>query len=456
MEQANAGGMRCGGGRLVAVLALCGFSLPAFATGFYLNQQTVQGLARTDAGNAAAATDASTVYFNPAGLAFLWRDGVMDAGNTQFAIGAHLIVPTSDHLNANSTAATAATGGAPVRYAGPNASDPTNATPVPNLFVAHRLDGGNAFVGLGITSPFGLAAKFNSDWFGRYDSIETSLRTINVSAVGAYRITPTFAIGGGLDMQYARTKSSSAIPNPLNAGGPTAATDARIESTGSTWTPGFNVGVMWQAAERTRVGLHYRSEMRHKITGTTVTSGFTGALAAGNGATGANALLKLPQIVSAGVSHEVNGKLTLYGEVDWFGWGTLNEIRLRFDNGTADAVRPASNRNTFAYAIGAEYKQSADLTLRAGVQLDYTPTVDGFRDTTFPDANRLNFAAGASYRLSQRTWLDFAVNHVKFRTAEIAVTRQFFGGTALASSATVNDVVTPRINTLSAQLRYAF
>jgi hypothetical protein len=53
-------------------------------------------------------------------------------------------------------------------------------------------------------------------------------------------------------------------------------------------------------------------------------------------------------------------------------------------------------------------------------------------------------------------FLDFAVNHVKFRTATVSVTRSFFDGTALASSVTVNDVVALRINTLSAQIRYAF
>ena len=41
-------------------------------------------------------------------------------------------------------------------------------------------------------------------------------------------------------------------------------------------------------------------------------------------------------------------------------------------------------------------------------------------------------------------------------TAEIGITRTFFDGTALASSATVNDSVSPKIQTFSAQLRYAF
>ena len=192
------------------------------------------------------------------------------------------------------------------------------------------------------------------------------------------------------------------------------------------------------------------------MTGTVVTSGLPAALAAGNGALGASSKLKLPQVVTAGVSRQINDRFTLYGEVDWYGLGVLNELPIQFDNGSADSVRQANYRNSFAYAVGGEYRQSDVLTLRSGVQLDFTPTVDGFRDTTFPDSNRLVFAAGASYQLSKRTYLDFAANHVKFRTATVAVQRTFFAGTAVASTVNVNDSVNGRINTLSAQIRYAF
>ena len=192
------------------------------------------------------------------------------------------------------------------------------------------------------------------------------------------------------------------------------------------------------------------------MSGTVTTSGLTGLLAAGNGAVGATSRLKLPRVVGTGVAHRVDDRLTLYGEVDWYGWATLKELRIQYDNGAADSVRVTNYRNTFAYAIGGEYRQTARLTLRSGVQWDFTPTVDGFRDTTFPDSNRFVIAAGASYRVSSGAYFDFAVNHVSFRTATVAVQRPFFAGTALASTVNVNDVVNARINTLSVQLRQAF
>lgn len=452
-------GIGAGMGVRARVVAACIMGLmvsPALATGFFLNQQSVQGLGRTDAGNAVAAGDPSTVYSNPAGLPYLWRDSATQGSNTLFAFSTHLIIPTSDHVNTGSTATTPGSGGAAVRYAGVNFSDPTEPTPVPNMFIAHKLAGDNAYVGLAITSPFGLSAKYSDDWFGRYDATEVSLRTVNFAMVGAYQFTPALSVGGGLDVQYARSKLVQAVPNPLNAGGPTAATDARAESTGTAWTPGFNIGAMYQADDATRFGLHYRSAMHHKITGTVTTTGLTGALAAGNGVVGATSQLNLPQIVTAGVMRRIGDKLTVYGEIDWYGWSIVKELRVQFDNGTADAVRPANYRNTFAYAVGADYAWSERLTVRGGVQFDFTPTVDATRDTTFPDSDRIVFATGASYRFNRRTYFDFAAGHVKFRTAGIGITRSFFTGTAVASTATISDSVTPSVTTVSAQVRYAF
>src|SRR5512145_1349765 len=42
------------------------------AAGFFINQQTVRGLGRVNAGVAAAADEPSTTFFNAAGLAHLW------------------------------------------------------------------------------------------------------------------------------------------------------------------------------------------------------------------------------------------------------------------------------------------------------------------------------------------------------------------------------------------------
>ena len=100
MARGSAAGGRHAGARLGAAILLTGLSPLAAATGFFLNQQSVQGLGRADAGNAVAATDASTVYYNPAGLPLLWQNADARGSDTLFALGAQGIFPTANHSNA--------------------------------------------------------------------------------------------------------------------------------------------------------------------------------------------------------------------------------------------------------------------------------------------------------------------------------------------------------------------
>jgi long-chain fatty acid transport protein len=425
----------------------------ACATGFFINQQGVRALARVGAGNAAIADDLATVYFNPAGLTELWTSG---EPRHRFSVGVHLIVPRSEQTNTGSTATTPGTLGAPVPLRGGNGRNPTAPTPVPSLYWAHELVPGRAAIGAGITSPFGLAAEFPRDWYGRYDAVEAALRTVNLTAVAAYRFDSGISVGGGLDFQYANSLLATAIPNPLTPGGPTAATDGRAETKGHDWSPGFNLGVLVPLSNDTRIGVHYRSGVKHTLEGSTRISGLSGPLAPFNRRVGASANLHLPAIAAVAVRHRWDAQLQWLASVEWYDWSRFREVRVRFDDGSPDAVRTANYRDAYAAAVGAEYQLSHQLTARGGIRHDRTPTVDGFRDTTVPDANRLWLGVGATWRSSPEAAWDFAFNHVAFRHADVALTRTFFQGTPLASTVVVNGRAKSVVNTFAVEYRRAF
>lgn len=443
-----------------AATLLLGFAGPASATGFFINQQGVKELGRVGAGNAAAADSLGTIYFNPAGLTGIWgqepsrpRD---DTARTRIGIGVHLIVPRSTQQDTGSTAATPGTLGGAVPSGGDDGRNPTNPTPVPTVFWAHEVERNRLAIGAGITAPFGLAASFPSAWYGRYDAIEAALRTVNLTAVAAYRFDSGVSVGGGVDFQYAHSLLVTAIPNPLTPGGPTAATDGRSETRGHAWTPGFNLGVLVPVTDRTRIGWHYRSGMKHKLDGSTMVSGLTGPLAPFNGTVGARADLHLPATGTVALRHAWSHDLHLLASVDWFDWSRFSEVRVRFANGSPDAVRTTRYRDTFSAAAGAEYRVSDRLAARGGIRFDQTPTTSGFRDTTVPDANRAWLGVGATWRSSDTSSWDFAFNHVIFRTAEVGVTRTFFDGTPLASTVVVNGSARSVVNTLAMEYRRAF
>jgi long-chain fatty acid transport protein len=444
-----------GRSRSALCAALIAAAQTSQATGFFVNQQSVRGLGRVDAGVVAAADDASTIFFNAAGLAYLWCEGA-GCPREESSAGVQVIIPRSKLTDSASAAATPGTLGQSLPYAGTGFRDPSDPTPIPNIYYARRLARTDTYVGLGLGAPFGLASKYSKDWFGRYDAIEAMLRTINLSAVAAYAPSRWFSIGGGIDVQYAKTKLVTAIPDPLAPGGPTVATDGRSSTEGSAWTPGFNLGMMVGLDDATRLGLSFRSAMNHRISGDATTSDLTGPLAAANGTVGARAKLKLPAMAGIGLVRHVTDQLSLLAEYDWYGWSSFDEIRVSFDDGRPDVARTARYRDAWAASVGAEWAVSDSMSLRGGIRFDRTPTVDGNRDTTLPDADRLWFGLGGSYRLSKASTIDVALNHVLFRSAAIDVTRVFFQGSPLESAVRIQGKADSRVNTISVNYACSF
>jgi long-chain fatty acid transport protein len=447
--------MRQGLATAAFACAMLGTVGAAEAAGFFIDQQSVSGLGRADAGDAAAAQDASTVFYNPAGITELWRDAD-PSRDTILQSGMHIIIPQSHLSNGGSTATTPGSGGMPVGYPGSDAINPGLTTPVGNAYIVHRLLNGAAYVGLGVTSPFGLSGEYHSDWFGRYDNLKASLQAVNIGPVVAIPINSYLSAGGGIDIQYQKSVLSSAIPNPLAPGGPSTATDGHFDVRGNAWAVGYNIGILVKPMPALRFGVHYRSALDHTLTGTASTSGFSGLLSALNTSAGASAVSKLPNIVTSGAVYQINPKLSVFGEFSWYGWGRLGSTSIQFDNGSPPLVVAGGYRDTYAAGIGAEYRWSEELTLRTGFRFDRTPTEDQFRSTSFADANRYWLAGGATYKLSEAISIDFAFVHVIENATQVDVTRTFFDGSALASSANIRANVHSSVTTVSAAFNYRF
>ncbi len=416
------------------------------ATGFYVPQQTAYGAGRANAGGVAMAQDASTVFFNPAGMTELKRPEMIAAAN--------IVRPSVSFSNQGTTFTSAATGATPVAVAGNSGGQPGSPTPTGSLFYARPVSS-NWWMGIGISAPFGLKLQYPSRWFGRYDSIESRLITVDVAPTVAYRLTKTLSLGAGLNIQYADARLTGAVPNTLSPQGFTATTDGRSKLTGDDLTPGWNAGLLWKMTPSTRIGVHYRSKMDHSIDGHNKVSGLAGPLGTLNGKFNINTKLKLPDVLSAGFAHKLSNQTTIVGEAQWFGCNRYEEIRVRFDSGAPTIVRPQDYRNTYTVSAGAEHRWRRDITFRAGVQYDRTPTVDEYRDTSVPDDNRIWTAVGVSYRPSRQTELTLSFQHVFFNDPNIDVTRTFFAGTPAQGSVRIRGRADSHVNTLSLAFRLA-
>lgn len=130
-----------------ASAAVLGFSIDARAVGFALEHQSVSNLGYAFAGGAASAEDASTIYWNPAGMTRLpSRQGVLGLnaiyGSARF---------TDQGTISPAGPASPITGG--------EGGNPVGLNWVPNLYYTTDL-AQDLKAGLGINSPFGLDTKY--------------------------------------------------------------------------------------------------------------------------------------------------------------------------------------------------------------------------------------------------------------------------------------------------------
>ena len=434
----------------IATLPLAAMLYPAasFAGAFYVPQQDIQGIGRAFAGDAAGIDDPSTIFTNPAGMTLL--------GVPQISAGISGIRPTFSLHDRGSTSATPGTLGIPVPTLGNNGGDPGSWTPVPNLFAAVPAADGRLWFGLGVSAPFGLSLQYDPTWFGRYDSVESKLLTIDVAPSVAYKINDFLSIGGGIDLQYADATLSNAVPNTLVPGGPSPFTDGFAKVKENGFAVGFNLGVMLQPLPGTRVGLAYRYGITQNLEGNTTISGLTGPLGGLNGNFSSTTALNLPSIVSLGVSQQVTPELTLLAGVQWFDWSRFSELRIQVDNGQPATVLPQGYRNSWTANIGAEYRWSDALTLRAGFQYDQTPTVDAFRSTDLPDGDRYWIAIGATFKLSDSLLIDAAYAHAFFDDGQINHAKTFFDGTPAEGTFVINALANTSADSVSVNIRYKF
>jgi long-chain fatty acid transport protein len=420
----------------------------ASAGGFYIQEQNAAGVGRAQAGNVAAADDASTIYYNPAGLTQL--------PGTQVDQGVDLIVPDASLTDKGTTVRSPS---GTTRPGGGNGGNPGSATPLGNFYISTELPDLPVWLGFGVSVPFGFASKFEQNSFARYDSIDSYVETFDLAPTIAVKFNDWLSFGIGLDEQYAYVKLRSAVPDALAAGGPSLATDGRLTLTGHTWSTGFNGGLLitpWGPG--TKIGVSYRYGIQHNIRGSLTVANLGGLLALANQQVTGMAALNEPDVVQAGFSHAITPELTVLGEFDFYSWSNFQQINIKtMSPSLGNLVTTEGYRDTISVALGAEYQLDPDLKLRAGVKYDQTPTVTAYRDTRVPDGDRFWIATGFHYSLTDKIGIDGSYAHIFVDDSNININRSFFDTIpAIQTFVNVRAQSQVSIDILTAGLTYKF
>ncbi|MEG0820977.1 MAG: outer membrane protein transport protein [Burkholderiaceae bacterium] len=378
----------------------------AHAAGFQLSEQSVVSTGRAHAGAGVVGDDLSAVFYNPAGMSLL------KGTSAQFGLS---------YISLD----------APFQNSITGATDNGRDKPavVPNTFLVHSLNE-QVTLGLGITTPFGLASSYGEEWSGRAKGISSSIMTIDINPSVAYKLNEMWSFGLGVSAQYQKAKlkkgaAPAGTPGLGNASGELEADD---------WAFGYNLGVMFSPSADLRIGLSYRSKLDHDAEGDyTFTGGSQGfaRLPNGtlvpvnygvwNGTYNGSASVTTPDTFLLSAFGRINPQWSLTGSVRHSNWTTYDVLEIK----NASPVRPGIGaipstvidnqwKATWMVAAGADFQYTPRTTFRAGIGYETSPVPSAqLRSPLIPDTSRLWLSLGASYRIDDKTTVDFAYAHLR-------------------------------------------
>ena len=361
--------------RTVPALMLAAFSGVASAAAFQLWEQNASGLGNAYAGSAAVAENASTVFFNPAGLTQLT--------GFQFSGGVTGVGPSYEFRNDGST------------LSGNNGGDAGSWHAVPNLFLSGRLTD-SLSLGFGVSAPFGLATEYDSGWVGRAQTIKSEIRTVNFNPSVAYRINDKVSIGFGVNYQ----KIDAELTNSVS----------RLKGDDSAW--GWNAGALFTLSPAMRVGLSYRSSMKYTLEGTM------------NETIPVKADVELPDTAILSVWQQVSDRWEAMGDLSYTRWSTLRSLNVVSRNSGATLGTEQFNYdNSWRIAWGAAYKASDAAKLKFGIAYDRTPVKDADRSARVPDNSRLWLSVGGQWNAGRYGKFDLGYSYLYVKDSDINMTK---------------------------------
>lgn len=376
---------------LAAALLILIAGAPAFGNGLSLNG--LGSRAQTMGGAyVALASDYSSIFWNPAGLARL-------TGKT-FGFCAADVLPRGTYaygteIEAETLVKNYLTGMA--AYAQP---------------VSSRL-----VVGVGIFAPSGLGIAWDGGSLaalaGGSSTMEWSnkIGLVTLAPSAAYRINDKLAVGASLNLSLGSMALSTYT-------GSYAGVDlGQYSETESGFGLGATFGVQYQPLPKLRLGLVYRTASRVKMSGRAEISilEYMGL----PGESDVERTFTWPAWLAGGLAFMPNDRLTVSADIHYTNWAKVQSIDATFENSLWAQLMAAAGRDStptlwrdaVQIRLGAEYKVSPVLAVRGGWYSDPAPVPDetmGLLLAGF-DFNVLTFGLG--YEVKDLS-LDFGLEYL--------------------------------------------
>jgi long-chain fatty acid transport protein len=394
-------------------LAILAFS-PALAqaSSFQIMEQSPAHLGHAFAGTASNIEDASTVFFNPAGMSQLEGSQVTAAGN---------VILTEANFNDQDSN----TGG--------TSGHTEEVGLVPNLYYVQPLTE-RWTLGLGINAPFGLKSDYERDWIGRYLATKSELEVVNINGTLSFAVNDRLSLALGLNYQDAEVTLENAVDSTLGVN-PDPATDSYASIIGNDTDVILDLSVYLQVTDATSLGMTWRQGADFSLSGDArfernaicaPGEGFptgappaptTGSLCAGalNMREGlVVAEVTLPSTLTLSLSQQLTPEWTLHGDLAWTEWSEIGSVGVINTGNDAEVDRlDLEYDDTMRYALGVTYHNQGPWTWRFGAACDEAPQTDPNLVTPrIPDGDRTWVSVGIGYEFSEAMSIDVGYAHL--------------------------------------------
>lgn len=268
-------------------------------------------------------------------------------------------------------------------------------------------------VGFGVYVPYGLITDYGSDDAARYWGKKSKVEVVTFQPTISYAFNDKVSIGFGPTINRIKGELGSNLGSKalLGPNGP----DGEVKIKGDDTAIGYNIGVLVQATDRTRLGLTYHSMVDYKLEGDTRVSYPIAALGL-NGKFDASLKIKTPESVDFSVTHELDDHWTLYAGSTWTRWSRLESIVVKNEAPAGYPLQTITEEqnwhDTWAHAIGAAYKVNKEWTLRAGFSVDQSPTNNHDRSPRIPTGDRKAVSFGAGWSPNDDMTIDVAYSYL--------------------------------------------
>ena len=380
---------------LYAVIISAWLISPAgWAQGYYVDEQSAKRLGDAFSGGAAEALDASTAFYNPAGLTRLRR--------TQLVVGLGIVNATFDsEAQGSSLQAIDGTGAHSVTsILGVQNESSTNTAYIPHVYFALPINT-QLSLGVSINAPYASGSAFDRRFVGRYFSSRSEILGINAGVMMGLKIFDIVSIGGGVNIQHfkgeierdinaagfcAGVQSLGLLGNDSCAGfgigaSGTALSDGRIKIEGDDTTVGYTLGLLLEVSPSTRIGLNFRSAIEHVLEGSaqfSIPSNVETAIGfldpdLSTRRAGAKVKLVTPESVNASVYHELTARWAIQADVNWINWSRFKELTIEIQDTMSRDTTVQNWKDSWRVALGGSYRFHPRWTARAGIAYATTP-----------------------------------------------------------------------------------